>query len=817
MLPSGRTGPPVPKSTRSREPSLPWTTARCQRLLRPLVSRIASLRKDTAATPRDPARDEPRQETRADTEQQSADDNWLRPRKKVRLTYSQKRSSRAQNESTRVKESEGADATKYHQSKQPSWEPDTPLLERARGYFIESPPEVRGPRICGRGRRSPSPKWEVHEHEVNNLERRLAELRLLVAPSRYNDLEAIFKSLEALLKATRHGEENQRRGPRSFLDMCLRAVPQYIEELEAWERMEAKQKGTFSTLDDIDTSTQIYDYLESIGPYQGWKNLRVVVRANGIAAVKQGIVEGLFGDDFSIILIDICAKSGALPEAKELLATFVDRKYRQPTYLTTRSSPTSLLPLFGVLLPFSREHDCTSFLLRQFSQLLQKGSLPQDWLASQLFHDIWVSATRCLTMNEDADDAAAFMKCAILLLCRRKRKHATKDDAVRLETDISIQSNQALTRALVMLGTMGSLGEMDLRSSSTSRAENTKIGLIGNRLRCILMSCIADLESSKPRRSSLGSDLLYLAFFLSSSSARSNDDIRTHLKHRLQRAWQQGLDSKSAKGSNSPCQHLDDIATFISSMARSYSTAMSVASQTCLDTLFGQLETLELQEILVSMKAAAAFSLAQGTGRISDFIYAERLASIQGPATADGSRYRWEGTIGEWVIATPVIKRSRRETYRQQGPRIRRSLQLDTRDDDSDAETRAGDAIDTDTDTDYSSRDIGPKRQGLATPETEHITKKRARSRSKHDRLREASISPMRDYVKVSALIKALRQGAVEDELSSDKENQNHKARKRPRRSVDRMTVLGLKARPSLTSRTSNSLLRSEYSDDELM
>ncbi|KAI2639609.1 hypothetical protein GGS26DRAFT_540819 [Hypomontagnella submonticulosa] len=829
MSSSGRAGPPAPKSAKSGEPPLPWTTARCQRLLRPLVSRIASLRKDTAPRLRDPAKDERKQETGAGTEQQSADDDWLRPRKKARLTYSQRRPSRVQNEQSTPKRGLGrAETTNLRQSEERNGSLTeipvaTPLLKRARGHFVpslESPVRERvNPIFQGRPGRPHSRPRKREVNEQNNLERRLAELRTLVAPDRYNDLEAVYKSLEALLKATQHGEDNQRPGPRSFLDMCLRAVPRYIEELEAWERMEAEQKGTISTLDDIDTSTQIYDYLESIGPYQGWRHLRVVVRANGVAAVRQGIAEGLFGDDFSIILIDLCAQSGALPEAEELLAVFVDRQYPQPTVLTTKYTPT-YLPLFGVLRPFSNKYGRNSFLLRQFSLLLSNGNLPLDWLASPLSEDIWNLATRSLTMNEDADEAAAFMRCSILLLCRRKREITLACEAVRIGADNFTASSQALTSALVMLATMSSLGEMDLSSPHISEAEITNIRLIGNRLRYILRSCVADLESSKPPRSNLGCDLLYLAFFLSSSSARGSDDVRAHIKHSFEQAWRQSLDPKSRRGNGSTRRRLNDMASFISSVARSCSKVLSVASQTCLDTLFGQLEGLEFQEILVSMKAVVAFSLAQRTGRVSDFIYAEKLASSQGQATTDytssRSRYRWEGTIGEWVTASPEINRSRSATIYKRSIGVRCVDRRHTYGgfDVVDADTRNGEAVDADVDS--SSVSTGDERHGLVTSETEHIsTRKRAHSRLRHDK--PPGVATLTRSKEDAVLRwKTLAHLAPEDELSSDKENQIHRVRKKPRRSVDKRDMLGPRARPSLTSRTSNALLWSEYSDDEL-
>ncbi|KAK5629717.1 hypothetical protein RRF57_005432 [Xylaria bambusicola] len=85
------------------EPLQPWTTARCQRLLRPLISRITSLRRDSfnagrsaASTARSALGSAAVSFTRKNRlrEEIDSESGWLMPRKKrPRLTYSQRRSS----------------------------------------------------------------------------------------------------------------------------------------------------------------------------------------------------------------------------------------------------------------------------------------------------------------------------------------------------------------------------------------------------------------------------------------------------------------------------------------------------------------------------------------------------------------------------------------------------------------------------------------------------------------------------------------------------------------------------------------------------
>ncbi|KAI1412879.1 hypothetical protein F5Y13DRAFT_199376 [Hypoxylon sp. FL1857] len=817
-----------PGVNRSGEPPQPWTTARCHRLLRPLLSRIASLRKEAAASLLIPKDDELEREARVSAEQQNSSHEWLGPRKRVRLTYSQRRPSVRQTEGlTSSKDSQEPSAARcFSQGEGRNLASGeivaaTPLLRRARGHVVPSPAVPSSLReeheqLRASCRRNPRLKRGLAKNK--EFDQRLAKLRTNSASNRYSDLEAIYRSLEALLKATQH-DTQQRRGPRSFLDMCLRKVPQYIEALEAQERMDAEQNGTVSTLDNVDTSAEVYNYLEAIGsnPALGWKHLKTVVRADGLDAVREGISEGLFGDDFSELLIDLCVQAGALSEAEELVAAAVDRQFPQPTTPDSSFGELASLRPLSVLWTFANKHNRTPSLLRQYTQLLSNDNLPQDWLATREFERIWALAARCLSVVEAADDAVAFMRHSISLLCRRKRTVAGGPNANHIEKDISVANKQTLISALTMLAAMSAVGEIELQSPCVSEAEITKISLIGNRLRYVLRSCIADLESLRPTRFNLGNDLLYLALFLSSSTARNDDDIISRLRHSIEQAWRQNINTSSTRG-NRTRQRLNDIASFVSSVARSCGRGMSVASHSCLDRQFSQLESLGLdREILDSVKTVAAFSLAQQTNNVKDFVYAEKLVSNQCLTAGNDSRsrtpftgYRWEETIGEWVTASPVVKRQRHQTRPRQ---LRSSSRIELDQSGSDAEqsdAQSGGPIYDEADSvpglEIELEQGGCKAQGSLTVGAERAnSRKRAHSCSKDDKPRAVALRTTK-----SATF------SLDDELSSDKENRNHAAGKKPRRSVDRRTVLGSKPRSSLASQTSTSMLGDASSDDEL-
>ncbi|KAI1432060.1 hypothetical protein GGR50DRAFT_676429 [Xylaria sp. CBS 124048] len=713
----------------------PWTTTRCHRLLRPLVSRIASLRKD-AATCSQPtasasiptsgtASFSSTKNSESDTastsistrgavssrgsgpnEELDEESGWLMPRKKrPRLTYSQRRGTRPlqpQHAGT-VQNHPGQDdfdgrktlATgaelpvkrpfKHVQPKRPlkatapgEIAAPTPLLRRARGK-IASPPvaPIRGidfgaPKQTELDHRN---RTKAESSALKRLDERLLSLRERLS-YKYANLESIYRSLEALLRATAPGNADivgAARGPRSLLEMCLRKVPQYIVELEAWERLEAEESGTYSTLDGISTSAQVYDELEALGTNVGWRHLRVVVRADGLNAVKRGIEEGLFGDEFSQLTIDLCIQLGATSEAEELITAFVDRQYPQPTSTESYFAQASALQPLIRLNSFADRTQRTSFLFRQYSLLLSSGSLPRDWLATSGFGRIWKLATQELASGGLSYDAVNFITQSILLLSTRKRTFTGNDDLAHLEEDMAKASQRTLMSSLSILASMRLLGESELGQPDLATSDIQRITIIGNSLRHVIRSCLNGLEGYRRSRDNQTLGILYLTLFLSSGQGQDagiEDNVRGGIA-KLSRPIETLLSSKELRMRKT----YDNIAWLIASIARAYGRGASVTPHRCLDGLFERLESLELeQRLLDNLKAAAAFLIAQQTSNVRDLIYAENLhlrdRSNPGAPTQGHddntlfTGYRWEDTIGEWVTVSPVRNKRRISTIK---------------------------------------------------------------------------------------------------------------------------------------------------------
>jgi hypothetical protein len=666
------------------------------------------------------------------------------------------------------------------------------------------------------------------------LDERLVSLREH-QPHSYADVEAIYRSLEALLKATAPNTTDGAsvtRGSRSLLDMCLRKVPQYIRELEAWERLEAEKSGTVSTLDSIDASAQIYNELESLGTNIGWRHLRVVVRADGLDAVRQGIEDGIFGDAFSQLLIDLCAHLGAASEVEDLVTALVDRQYPQPTSAESCFTPVSALQPLKWLNSFATQTQQTSFVFRQYTMLLSRGDLPRDWLATSEFERIWSLAAQGLAKTNSNYDAIKFLTEAISLLTSRRRIFTGNVDTILLEQGMAKASQRTLMSILAILASMGLLGETELESPCVPKPDIKRIMLIGDRLRYIIRACLSGLEYEQGGRGNQKLGILHLALFLSSRRDQG-EKTKTYLRGDMGRFSSSVEISLSSKANRTRHQY-DSIAWLIASIARAYGRGSSVAPHQCLDGLVKRLEYLSLsQHLMHNLKAAAAFLIAQQTNSVRDLIYAESLHPYdrsssgatgyqQGGSTLF-TGYRWEETIGEWVTASPNLNK-------RQAPIAKRQLRSSTPDVDMDRSSprptdwtisvtdSVSDVVsDVETALDQETNDGEFSRDGVTHRQCSGqgmMMKKRPRRLRSSETLATTAVAMAPSPQK--SLADSTPPRLRGSQLDSEKENHVRLLAKKPRRSSGRI-VLG--ARPP----DRYSIARREafgqdgvYSDDEL-
>jgi hypothetical protein len=589
----------------------------------------------------------------------------------MRHTYSRKHTDRHASESQEPQEDTAVrfkPAKDFHQSSDTVREVTfTPLLRRARGQTIPSPgQETDGKDVLHAQRTDRRGRPPVHANLGASLDERLALLRLKLAAGRSADYVAISRSLETLLRCTEEKDVIS-KGPSSFLDICLRKVPQYISGVQAWRAYEAERNGTKSTLDASDTSFQIYSELESLGPSDvGWRHLRTVLRADGLNAIRGAMAEGLLSDEFSMVLIDLCVQYGAASDAEVLVEELVSRQYPSPSSPdSTFAEDLSLCPLL-FMGKFCDTLKRPGLLLRQLTRLLSDGLLPHDWLVTCEFERIWKLADRILSRGQATTDAINFLVTSIAIMSRRQR-YTRRSDLQSTEGVMMTSGQHTLINGLSILSAMHLLGEEELQSvDGVPDEDRQNIIRIGRCVTYTLRSCHVAIRHFRGSRGKVGDGLLRLALYLSSTNSH-DEQTQLYLKTTLESMSKDQLNDHRVATTNTR-QHYDAIISLISSIARICGRGTCQSSHEYLKRLCQRLGQLELRDgLLESITRAGAFFLAQQTNNLRDLIYAENLASqppCAGEDVSDGRQtqplfigYRWEEDIGEWVTVSPVAKR----------------------------------------------------------------------------------------------------------------------------------------------------------------
>ncbi|KAJ1335246.1 hypothetical protein MN608_01982 [Microdochium nivale] len=652
----------------------PWTTARCNRMLRPLQSRVAAIRRDLA-TPGDFSVALARPGPSPARNVADSHERWFVPRKKRYRTYSQRRPHDRNDDQTectglappitlRTFRQAEVESTSRNQMY-----PPTPLLRRATDQIFSSPVSLQqtsadagrdenqedasGPRRRGRKKQATTNK-------------QLSHLRGLCTPSRFADFEAIYRSLEALLVATVRTLA-QRKGSSSLLDVCLRRVPEYIAGVEAWEMADAEESGRVLTAESLNTSARVYDDLELLGTNTGRSHLRAVVLADGIRTLALAVEDGLWIHDFTQSMASLCTRHSAFDEAESILLALSNRlQFEALSAQNPATQRPDLLP-HAVLLQFARETGRKSFVLEQYEQMITHDSFSMDWLMSEDFNHLWETSIRILSKDAAAPYAVAFVTTLVISIGRHLPRGTALRPAKRQALDVSTVQHRTIISALAAMASVSFLGEYGLSKIMTTRTRTTRIG---DRLRYILRACNASFRQQRKYISHIGYSLTCLAL-LCSSLAISYDDVESGLTQSLRRLWNERTASH-AGWTPRWREHFDILVSLLSSVSITCSRGTGDPPQHFLDIFMGRLQKLDLDdEVVDGLKTASAFHLAQQTNNVRDLIYAENLhrpaigggndsnngAAVTPVKTASSmlfTGYTWDDTIGEWVTATPA-------------------------------------------------------------------------------------------------------------------------------------------------------------------
>jgi hypothetical protein len=399
---------------------IPWNTTRCNRLLRPLSSKLAKLRKELVrprsaggecwnssnafslkALPRKSANvSQPARKPRG--LEKRADPDWMPeagPGGAGRKTYGGRG----------VKKTVGIQhvGVKNSRSARPGEIAFTPLIARTGSHFQDSP-LVQS---------SPLKKYSKGRGPLIAKVEQIQELKKQMPVEIGNLVKGLSEAYANLLQATTLGEDKRWKGTRSLLGACLRKMPDYIELEEYFVKLDKEEDNDE---EDRDISQEIYTHLESQFETirgQGWRPFKQMVRAHGTALLCDAFADQTLGLETLHLLVSHCLNASAWDEAEKFLWSFLPS-------LKPVSMPTSLLAnLFDeqrslymrMVKDFVNRTGRHRFLYDQLEFMLSQELLPLEWLATECVAPIWDRLVRSLSDGDHRtqENAFRFLETAI--------------------------------------------------------------------------------------------------------------------------------------------------------------------------------------------------------------------------------------------------------------------------------------------------------------------------------------------------------------------------------------------------------------------
>ncbi|MCJ1387788.1 hypothetical protein MMC18_000631 [Xylographa bjoerkii] len=444
FTPARRRPQPLPAQSPAVSTAAPWTTTRCNRLLRPLSSRVALLRKrrelqiqricdaqaviqnDRATSLSNPENEGHLFPALFQPPATTAEDpDWTPenvPRKRPKRTYSSKSCMLKGRGSEARAEACTAALPAVSKIQIPA---DSLHLKQSFGHYGSdgSGPECR---LTSKGCVEKN-DGEAETNATGNLARKSSStqsftrdsfrrLAKSVSPSEWMLQDGLYTGLEALLKATKKGTPTRIEGARSLFSTCLRNIPAYIATEQHWVDQEDDDQG-------IDVALNTYVDLESFSSAEngGWKPLREVARAHGLTIIGDGIRDGSVGPAIARGLVILCLQVSACDEAEALLKCLLNRL--GPIAKPSTPSDGLFIPQTSIALQtlrdFSNQSGRRRFLFSQLNSLLLAKIVPVEWISSQDMVSYWNQVIVSITQRDSyANEAVALLRTAVSLsLC----------------------------------------------------------------------------------------------------------------------------------------------------------------------------------------------------------------------------------------------------------------------------------------------------------------------------------------------------------------------------------------------------------------
>lgn len=647
-----------------------WTTTRCHRLLRPLKTHISALRRQVELESCDKLSDgDPGDGTTGDSRLRGTIQHTYSKRGRRPTTGATEPGSSATGipKPSQASTSKLVKFTRKHVIQPGEIALPTPVIRRARGCLSSSPlqqPPLDTSKIISTDRTRTRSFGEPRASSslISALELEMVALRSRISATKFSLYESILRAFHSLLVATAEPTPGA-KGVKSFMSMCLRKIPEYIGELEEWERRQAEEEGTKSTLYSSEMSNEVYEAVESaLPPGSGCPQLRTLVKAHGTKVLRDAMEEGLLEDVFSITLVKLCSRTKSFCEAEALLLFLLDRSYPKPRSMDSTFDEGRRLAPLKSLRDFAQESGRSQFMLRQLSKLISHQQLHPHWLSTNEFSDIWSGVVKALSGNEVCDDTVSFAAHMIIILSSQAKSTAF---SLRPQADdIRSLSQQTLLSAITTVASL-SLLRQEAGGLALHHFKHIDTSPASAKVRYIIQTCIYEVNRTrKPRW--MRTILQLAAFFTNNSQDGTKAADFANL-------WDHVTQYRHKKDGR---QQYEAATVIISSFAQYCGRGAPEPSHHYMTRFCNRLaRAVEADELMTrKLQTDCAFSLAERTNDLRDLVFAESFTAttasgqpVQPTPRRNGTGssftgFRWDEGISEWVTATPAVQQQQQQS-----------------------------------------------------------------------------------------------------------------------------------------------------------
>ncbi|PHH58954.1 hypothetical protein CDD81_4055 [Ophiocordyceps australis] len=621
---------------------LPWTAARCLRLLRQFESRLASLSKPV---PGEQAALEyktcqPKRSCPADRIDAS------RASKKVRLTYSRKRTPPCpmtdktpprptRNFGSMYNASNSSPVSAQVELATPAWsrireQPDTPLNTQTH-------------------------KDDILEHHISDilpptLLNELRSMRSDMTAENYKTCEAILGWLNWLLRCTGPGRELV--GQKSLLAMCLHRIPACITNIEEYEKQRARDEGRGFAWAASHVAHELYDQLEALGLQGcGWQPLKLALRSHVLSLLCKAAKEGIFEAAYIGLLTRLCLRLHCKREAASL-AMSTRAVLPSPFDTCSNMSESRQFRPMKYMIEALKDKAATSAVLQCLSSLAHEGLLPTAWLSTKPFAVAWAWSLEAIAVNRSAMSAVTFMSTCIPMLAACNNASADQ----------------------MLIGLAAGIVAVASTATTTAHSESLKEPKRIRAWRRALHVLDHSLSITRELHNTVGCGVFPLAlarYLVAIDFPMVEVSLKRQFKSELEELAQGAQDAKA---------FYQQTVKLLCSLIHYRSRSCAVPGRDSVADLCSKLDDIDLGDCSsVSLRFDVAFMVAQKTKDLRDLAFAESLSNTYHDVQISTvfSGWRWEEGISEWVLPSNFLGQdhheatgTRRRRLRSQAPRV---------------------------------------------------------------------------------------------------------------------------------------------------